>query len=134
MKLSRGSRLVRFAYFGSYRAPDRTTLCGLFWNLSGRAVLVVITCTLLFRVLLFALSNLFAVSLVLAWITMLALEISWVEHWRKRREEMFDQEAYLREWREKRERRSVLREALWGIKNRVCPVIEIEGSRCGEAK
>jgi Zn-dependent protease with chaperone function len=125
MKLRQDHWLVRYGFgFSAHGIPDRTNLCRLFWGVVlttvGLLVIMVAFVAIMWNYALLWWVNP-GVMLAVHAITVGALLTGWFyPDWQRRR-------------RQRRLRRpkleappSVYRETLWAVKNRVCPVIEIE--------
>lgn len=123
IRLSRESRLVRFAYLGNvphgFGEPIRTSLCALFWR-CVRSGLVALVAGVALVGLAVAIKRDPGGALFIGGILVIAIVICAVgeaiKQWRIRR----------RATRKPAPPPSVAREAFRAVKERVCPLVEIE--------
>lgn len=111
MKLSRDSRLVRYAYLTSeWGPPNRTNLCRLFWRTVFQTLLLLLPISLVvgYVVLWFTNRTDAIVLTLLAVLVGGSVAVGEVVNRRYPNPP------------------SVIKEALWAVKHRVCPLIEIE--------
>jgi hypothetical protein len=123
VKINSDSRLVRYTYFLATRPPETTNLCRLFWRTVLMTGFYALPPTLLgfyvrawiiapWDTFFFTLGALIAIGLIVF--------CGYMEDRAKERKA-------LRELGLLPEKQpSLLTEAVWGVKNRVCPRIEIE--------
>ena len=132
MKLSRRHWLVRLAYSHSYReAPDTITLCVLFWRAIFSALgWVVISLPLLMALGMYVhfwftdpMRSLAITAVIVGVVSIVTVAVS-IARWRDKR--------YYRALRERDFQPqqptppSLMGEAFYGLKNRVCPLIRLE--------
>ena len=131
MKLSRQSRLVRFAYFFSdFGPPNCTTLCAFFWRAFVLTPLVWFGVIFVLGVLIFHFAKFYYISVPVT-VTAVAMFFAvarWVDGSKRKRRER----EYARERGEQvpptvRERiaDSVFWQGLKTVKGKVCPLIEL---------
>lgn len=124
MKLSADSRWIRYAYFREL-APEQTNLCRLFWQVVGKTVFwayLFIGLPFLYVFLWIRFPAIAAgVHAGVGFVALVFFSAERVARWRTRR------------WRVRvgvdtlpPKPPSVVKEAWWAVKNRVCPLIEIE--------
>lgn len=118
MQLSRNSKLVRFAYWSD--APARTTLCKLFWLIILKSFIItfIVYCTS-YGLLTNPVGVLkFAGFILIGFLSVIAFAFI---------DDRIESRKFRRSFPELYPSKpSVIREAIYGIKNKVCPIIEIK--------
>lgn len=117
MKISRRHWLIRLAYYGTFGAPARTTLCRLFWLIVFKVLLVALVAGYVSLMGFLMYQNPFEFAIVIGGMSCVALIVVGVG---------FVKERYFTEPIQGADEPTVMSEAFYAVKNRVCPLIEIE--------
>lgn len=125
MKLAKSSKLIQFAYLTrdpeALHIPNRTTLCALFWRCCGAILALLVPTMLVISYITELVFNTRRTLIITGWILCGLALVSGTVYLCHKVEARHRRNRFLGVHRKP----SLVTEALWGFKHKVCPIIEL---------